>query len=161
MVLRMSIFSKLLKKESDEGRISGVERYEMKIPRSIEFKTAHGGSTPLDYDMNIGSMKLMKEESLECLKGLIDSEAIDEYSDLSVLYDMVKNRKRQALNELKRQNVNRHEVAEDIKLVSREDLHILDKTDDMLKREMQELGDGMLYSNVSSVVEKGIGDEDE
>lgn len=157
----MSIFSKLLKKESDEGRISGIERFEKKVPRSIEFKTNHGGSTPLDYDMNTESMKLMKGESLEYLKGLIDSGSIDEYSDISVLYDLVKNRKRQALNELKRQNIDRHEVAEDIKLVSREDLHILDKTDDMLKKEIQELSDGMLYDNDFTNVEKGIGDEDE
>ncbi len=130
------IFGKLFgRKKKDDSRISSIERFEKSTVRPIIFKTEHGGSRPLQYNTNIEKVGMMKEESLEYLQKAIENECIDEYSDLSIFYDMVRKRSIIVQNELKNQNINRKEVGDNIKIVTEETLCQLERKEKLLEEE--------------------------
>lgn len=154
----MSIFSRWFRKnKEDDGRVSSVERYERKTTRPIIFMTEHGGSHPLEYDMNTYKATLMKEESLTYLQEAIKSGCIDEYSDLSIFYDMVRKRSIIVENELRNQNIIRKDVGNNIKIVTRETLCQVERKENQLRGERKLLANAEDYKE-DSIGEKGLGD---
>jgi len=156
----MSIFSKLFgRKKEDYGRVSSVERFERTIARPITFLTEHGGSSPLEYDMDTRKAMMMKEESIAYLQKAIESGCIDEYSDLSIFYDMVRKRSIIVENDLTNQNISRKNVGRNIKVVTAETFHKVKGKERQLRAERQLLSDVMDYKDNDTVNEKGLGDE--
>lgn len=154
----MSIFSKLFSgKKEDDGRTSGVERFERKVSRPIIFMTEHGGSCPLEYDTDNEKSAMMKEESLAYLQKAIESGCIDEYTDLSIFYDLVRKRSLIVENELKNQNLSRKAVGSNIKVVVEEALCRNERKQCQLSDEMRLLS-GVEKCRESLENEKGIGD---
>ena len=120
----MSKISKFFKKRN-KAKLSGRGRLD-NTSKQIEFRTKHGGYCPFGYDLNPIIMEKLLQEGPEYLTRMIEAGTIDEYSDLSVLKDIVAQYCEIMKNELSEQQIHRHGVAKNIKLAAKEDLHIID-----------------------------------
>lgn len=156
----MSIFSKLFGKKEDGGRLSLVERYETSTSRPIIFMTDHGGAAPLGYRTETNESRAVSEEPLALLQQAIEAGVVDEYTDLDVFAEILKQRAVIATNDIKKQTISRKEVGQNIKMQALQGKYIRQRKINELRGERDSLSGARQYEDCSmEFIRKGIGDQ--